>query len=68
MVVHDEKEGYEKNIALIPSCGLELCERFFVSVDVWLAEYFRPLEARIDELAARYSGNSGILKLMEQEL
>ncbi|RPJ06941.1 MAG: class I SAM-dependent methyltransferase [Spirochaetaceae bacterium] len=67
MVIHDEKEGYEDKIGMIPACGLELQNRFFVSVDIWLDRYFRPLDEKIEELRERYAGKSDVLAMLDQE-
>lgn len=67
LVVHDEIDNYREKISLIPKYHYTLVHHFKIPEDVWLKEYFLPLEQRIKELQAVHKCNPGIMKILKQE-
>jgi ubiquinone/menaquinone biosynthesis C-methylase UbiE len=67
MVVHDEIKDYKQKIAVIPQCGYRLIDHFIISADIWLCEYFKPLEERINELRSKYSTKPHLIEILNKE-
>lgn len=49
---------------IIASTGLDLLGSFRLPEEAWLEEYYRPLEARLEEFSAEYAGNPGAAELV----
>jgi len=65
LVVHDEMEDVAKKLKQAADCGYNLIEHFTLSIEVWGAEYFEPLEREIQEFATKHQGNSEILAVLD---
>ena len=62
MVVHDEQGNVDEKLQQISNYGYELIGYFVLSKEVWLAEYFAPLEKLIGETRNKYTHNPKILE------
>jgi SAM-dependent methyltransferase len=51
----------------IPDHGYELVGHFLLPEDFWLADYFLPMVARIQELREKYSGDGEAQKVLDKE-
>jgi ubiquinone/menaquinone biosynthesis C-methylase UbiE len=67
LVVHDEINDYREKMSCIPRLNYTLVHHFKIPEQVWMNEYFRPLEQRIRELQKIYKDNPGIMKILNQE-
>ena len=71
LVVHDQQGNIARKLEQIPDCGYHLLNYFTLSTETWWAEYFAPLEKRINEIKNKYSDDSeamAALKDAQQEL
>jgi SAM-dependent methyltransferase len=67
LVIHDEIKYHEQNLAAAGRLGWEVVTHFIVPVDAWLTEYFRPLNGRLHDLAAKYARDPGALEVLKRE-
>jgi ubiquinone/menaquinone biosynthesis C-methylase UbiE len=67
MVVHDEKGNSSEKIEQICSCGYELLDYFTLGEDTWWAEYYSPLEKRINEIRVKYADKPRVLALLDKD-
>jgi SAM-dependent methyltransferase len=55
------------SVEIIRRCGYDLAGHFTLPEDAWWVEYFGPLDARLRELRAKYSGDPRALAVIERE-
>ena len=67
MVVHDEKGNISEKIEQISSCGYELLDYFTLGEDTWWAEYYSPLEKRINEIRVKYADKPRVPALLDKD-
>lgn len=67
LVVHDELKNYHKKMSQISNLNYTLLHHIIISEQVWLNEYFKPLEKRIKKLQTEYINNHGVIKLLAEE-
>lgn len=67
LIVHDEITDYHEKTNHISNLNYTLLHHFIISEQVWLNEYFKPLEKCIKKLQVKYNKNHDILKLLEEE-
>ena len=67
MIVHDEQGNVKEKLEQISNCGYELLGYFMLSEDIWWAEYFAPLEKRIDEIRAKHAGDPKALVALDND-
>ena len=67
LVVHDEITNTKKKLKYIPSYGYKLLGHFLISEGIWWAEYFRPLEKRINDVRKKYINESRALLELDNE-
>jgi len=67
LVVHDEIETLGKSLERLSEFGYVLWGQLELPEDAWWAEYYKPLEKRIDELRTKYRDNPDALKLLDRE-
>ena len=67
LVVHDEITNTKKKLNYIPSCGYKLLGHFLISEDIWWAEYYSPLEKRINDVRKKYINESRALLELDNE-
>ena len=60
MVIHDAQGNIPRKLEQIADCGYELLGYFTLGQDVWLAEYFTPLEKLIRETKAGHADDPQI--------
>ena len=51
----------------IPAWGYDLLGHFALPEDAWWIEYYRPLEARIQELRGKHAGEPEALAVLDRE-
>ena len=66
MVIHDEQGNVNAKLEQISNCGYELLGYFILSVDIWWAEYFAPLEELITGSRTRYTDDPNALEELHQ--
>jgi cyclopropane fatty-acyl-phospholipid synthase-like methyltransferase len=67
MVIHDEINDYKKKLSVVSNYGYELLKYFIIGPDIWLRDYFKPLEERIIALKNKYAQSSEIIDLLKEE-
>ena len=67
LVVHDEITNTKKKLKYIPSCGYKLLGHFLISEYIWWAEYYNPLEKRINDVRKKYINDSRALLELDNE-
>lgn len=67
LVIHDEINDYREKINCIPVLNYTLMHYFKVSEQVWINEYFKPLEQRIKELQGVYRDNPRVMRILDRE-
>lgn len=67
MVIHDEKGDIDEKLKDIRGCGFATVNHFIITPDIWMGEYFRPLEQRFIELAHAYRGNDEACRIIAKE-
>jgi len=67
LVIHDEINSIKTKLEQISECGYGLLGHFTVPVEVWVTEYYQPLEKRISQLRAKYSDNPDLIRVLNQE-
>lgn len=66
MMIHDQKGDVREKLEQISSCGYELLGYFILSEEIWLTEYFAPLEKLVGESEARYTDDPNVLEELHQ--
>jgi ubiquinone/menaquinone biosynthesis C-methylase UbiE len=66
MVVHDEAKNVSRKLREIDDHGYKLLGSFRLPGEVWLTEYYVPLEKRIKELREKFQDDPKILKILEK--
>lgn len=66
MVLHDDLEGKEYKLKIIAECGYKLIDFFQLPDEAWWAEYYAPLEKRINELRAIHGEESNFLDAIKR--
>ncbi|MFC2067585.1 class I SAM-dependent methyltransferase [Chloroflexota bacterium] len=66
ILVHDEQGNVDDKIEQISNCGYELLDYFILSIEIWWAEYFAPLQKLIDESGTRYTNDLKFLEELRQ--
>ena len=67
-------EGYpaaqsvKGNLDIIKKSGYEIITHFHLPEEAWWADYYTPLEKRVNELKIKYRHNKEILKQLDEEL
>lgn len=67
LVIHDDLKDLNRKLGLIPQCGYRLVEHFPLPENAWWAEYFEPLEKRINELRDKYRDDPEIIKVLDDK-
>jgi cyclopropane fatty-acyl-phospholipid synthase-like methyltransferase len=67
LVIHDEIYDYKRKIEAIPACGYSVIKYFVIPSAIWMNEYFKPLESKINALKEKYAENKKALDLLDQE-
>lgn len=67
MVVHDEAKNTSRKLKEIDDYGYKLINSFKLSGEVWLTEYYSPLESRIRELLVEYRGNPRVIEIIKKQ-
>jgi SAM-dependent methyltransferase len=67
LVVHDERGNLDDKKAAVLGCGCTLVAHFIITPDIWLREYFRPLEQRIADLIDEHLHDADIVRFLESE-
>ena len=60
MMIHDEKGNVEQKLEQVSECGYELLDYFILEKEIWLAEYFAPLQRLINDAEKKYGMSSDI--------
>ncbi len=58
LVIHDDINNIHQKLKHISSCGYEILGHFTLSEDIWWAEYYGPLERRINDILMKYIDES----------
>jgi hypothetical protein len=66
-VFHIPDVHKDELIALAGEQGFKLSEERSIPVDVWVKEYYRPLEQRLQEIQRRYSGVRSIQEYLKRD-
>jgi len=66
MVIHDQKGNVREKLEQISCCGYKLLGYFILSEDIWLTEYFVPLEKLIEKSKSKYIDDPNILNELHQ--
>ena len=66
LVVHDAINMVSNKLEKISGWGYKLIDHFSLPEDAWWAEFFKPLEIRINELYLKYKNNSEALKILKK--
>ena len=67
MVIHDEEGSITQRLAQITGCGYELLGYFTLTEDTWWAEYYAPLEKRINEIRAEHADEHKALMVLDND-
>lgn len=67
LVVHDETGNITEKLELIPGCGFELLDYFALHGDTWWAEYYAPLEKRINEIRTKHAEDPKALAALDND-
>lgn len=67
MVVHDEAKNTSRKLKEIDDCGYKLIDSFKLSGEVWLTEYYTPLESRVRELLIEYQGDPKDVEILKRQ-
>jgi ubiquinone/menaquinone biosynthesis C-methylase UbiE len=68
LVVHDDLGNLKEKLRQTKICGYELVDYFLVDENVWLLEYYTPLEKRLDEIRMSSGGNKKIIAGLNDDL
>lgn len=66
-------EGYpamqtiDGNLKIVERCGWRVLDHFTLPPQSWLANYYDPLEKRLDALRSKFANNAGALELLAAE-
>ena len=67
LAVHDEIGDITEKLEQISSCGYDLLEYFTLNDDTWWAEYYAPLEKRINEIRTKHANDPKALAVLDEE-
>ena len=67
LVIHDGTENITQKLDQITICGYELIDYFILPDDAWWADYYRPLEMKIEELRAKHTNDPQALLILDRE-
>ena len=66
LVLHDATSNLSSKLKKIASCGYKLINHFSLPDDAWWAEYYGPLENRINELRLKYKNDPEAHKIFQK--
>ena len=66
LVIHYQVSRVADVLPRIPQLGYSLADTLLLPVDAWWAEFYEPIEEKMDTLLHKYRNNTDALKLLNQ--
>jgi ubiquinone/menaquinone biosynthesis C-methylase UbiE len=66
LVIHYQVSRVADVLSRIPQLGYSLVDTLLLPVDAWWAEFYEPIEEKMDTLLHKYRNNTDALKLLNQ--